>query len=127
MVEFALEGLNELVADLHDALDDVRAGARGVVQKGCLNIKTEAQALASGIAHAPMYPASITYDTIERGLGQVEGEVGPDKGRPQGALGNILEYGTSKNAPLAHLGPAFDREQPRYVDAMEALGTDALA
>jgi hypothetical protein len=26
----------------------------------------------------------------------------------QGSLGNIIEFGTSKNAPIPHLGPALD-------------------
>jgi len=127
MVEFHLEGLNELVADLDGAPLEVRRQVRPIVQKGCHNIKTDAQRLASGLAHAPLYPQSITYDTTEDRAGEVVGEVGPDKDRPQGALGNILEYGTSKNAPFAHLGPAFDLEQPRFIEAIENLGEQTLA
>ena len=117
-----ISGLNELVADLSAAPIHAKIAARSVVQKGCLNIKQDAQRLISGLRHAPLYPASITYSTEEKGNGNMEGVVGPDKDRPQGALGNLLEYGSSQNAPLAHLGPALDLEGPRFVKAMSDLG-----
>lgn len=114
-----------------DALETAFTGAQistvpktaAVVAKGALNIKTEAARFASGIRHAPAYPRSITFDLGTNGL---SAEIGPDKGRRQGALGNILEYGTSKNPPLAHLGPAFDREVPRFVTAIEAVAGGLL-
>ena len=53
-----------------------------------------------------------------RGLGVVSADIGPDKSKPQGALGNILEYGTVNNAPFAHLGPALDREAPGFTKAI---------
>lgn len=94
--------------------------ARAVVQKGALNIKTDARRLASGLKHAPAYPASITYDTRFTPTG-ASAEIGPDKGRRQGALGNILEYGTTNNAPHPHMAPAAELEQPRFEKAMEDL------
>lgn len=119
------QDLNALAVDLTRAAAAATQGVRPLVQKGALNIKQDAQRFASGIGHAPHYPRSITYDTKVTATG-VEAEIGPDKNGPQGALGNILEYGTSKNAPLAHLGPAFDREVPRLVSAAEALAEAVL-
>jgi hypothetical protein len=119
--------LNALAATLTEAGRSVPREARAVVEKGALNVKNEARRLASGIAHAPLYPSSIGYDVLRAGaFGLVEAEIGPDKDRPQGALGNVLEYGTVNNAPLAHLGPALDREAPRFAAAMLALGTEGL-
>lgn len=96
-----------------------------VVTKGALNIKKDAAQRISGHAHAPHYPKSISYD-VKRTMGGIEAEIGPDKNRRQGALGNILEFGTSKNAPLPHLGPALDAEEPKYVKALEDLMVDLL-
>lgn len=118
-------GLNELRAVLEGAADDAVDGARKVVAKGALNIKKDARRFASGIAHAPSYPYSIGYDVKVSGT-TVSAEIGPDKAKRQGALGNILEYGTVNNAPYAHLGPALDIEGPRFVAAVEKLGADLL-
>lgn len=96
-----------------------------VVEKGSLNIKQDAAQRISGLAHAPHYPRSISYDVRHR-VGAIEGEIGPDKSRTQGALGNILEYGTSKNAPIPHLAPALDAEELRFVQALERLFDDLL-
>ena len=121
-----ISGLTELVADLSAAPLAARIKARAVVQKGALNIKQDAQRLISGLAHAPLYPASITYETKEDGVGEVVALIGPDKDRPQGALGNLLEYGSANNAPLAHLGPALDLEGPRFVKAIADLSVEVL-
>lgn len=121
------DDLNALAADLDRSTGQVGKGAAAVVRKGAHNVMTEARQFASGIAHAPHYPRSISYDVEGDGrFAAIEAVIGPDKDRPQGALGNILEYGTSKNAPLPHLGPALDREGPRFVKALEDLAGDAL-
>ncbi|MEU4399778.1 hypothetical protein [Micromonospora orduensis] len=119
------DGLNELRAVLESAADDAVDEGRKVVSKGALNIKKDARRFASGIAHAPAYPSAIGYDVRTAGT-TVSAEIGPDKAKRQGALGNILEYGTVKNAPYAHLGPALDIESPRFVAAVEQLGVDLL-
>jgi hypothetical protein len=119
------EELDKLAATLEGSGAKASVEARRIVQKGSLNIKNEARQFASGIAHAPQYPDSITYETHDR-LWGAEGIIGPDKGRPQGALGNILEYGTSKNAPLTHLAPALDREEPGFVKALEDAAEKAV-
>jgi len=97
-------------------LDDVEA----VVTKGALNIKKDSAKRIRGHPHAPHYPRSISYD-VKRTFGGIEAEIGPDKDRRQGALGNILEYGTINNPPLPHLAPALDAEEPKYVRALEDL------
>lgn len=119
---------HELVA-LAKGFDNATGGpalaqVRAVVAKGALNIKNDAAARASGIAHAPAYPRSITYD-MHFSLSGPSAEIGPDKSRRQGALGNILEYGTSKNAPRPHMGPAANAEEPKFAKALEDLAVKA--
>lgn len=118
-------GMNELALALESAAEDAVDEARKVVARGALNIKRDARRFASGIAHAPSYPYSIGYDTKVSGT-TASAEIGPDKAKRQGALGNILEYGTVNNAPYAHLGPALDIEGPKFVAAVEQLGVDLL-
>ena len=84
-----------------------------VVKKGGMNVAQDARRRVSGLRHAPAYPLSIDSEVIfERGA--IAAEIGPDKDRPQGALGNILQYGTMNNPPHAHLGPALDLEAPKF-------------
>jgi hypothetical protein len=96
-----------------------------VVSKGALNIKNDWRANASGNPHAPFYPASITYD-IEDRPGSVSAEIGPDKDKKQGALGNILEFGTSNNPPHNDGGRALSAEEPRFIEACETVAEQAL-
>lgn len=119
--------VNRLSAQLQQKGVRIGDEVRAIVEVGARNVKDEARDLISGLAHAPAYPYSIGYDLhAALGLGLVSADIGPDKAKPQGALGNILEYGTVNNAPLAHLGPALDREAPGFVRALEDAAGDVL-
>lgn len=104
--------LNRLAADLTKA--SIAAGPKiaAVVKKAATNVKNEARELAPKGPHLPHYASTISFDMTFDG-GSIGAEIGPVKGG-QGSLGNILEYGTSKHAPQAHLGPALDREGPNF-------------
>jgi HK97 gp10 family phage protein len=125
VTEIRIEGLKELVADLDKATSRALAEVRAIVEKGANNIKKDAVGRVSGLAHAPAYPRSIGYD-IGYQIGAVAAQIGPDKNRRQGALGNILEYGTANNPPRPHLAPALRAEEPRYTSALEALAAKLL-
>jgi hypothetical protein len=125
MIDFDASEMDALGADLAKAAVEHPRQVRPIVQRGALNVKTDAQKLASGLSHAPHYPQSITYETSES-PGKIEAVIGPDKNRRQGALGNILEFGTSKNAPIPHLLPAAKAEEPRYVKAIQDVAEDIL-
>ena len=99
--------------------DAQREGA-AVVAKGSLNIKNRARDLAPGSGHAKHYPSSISYDVTDQ-PGEIIGEIGPVQGRRQRGLGNLLEYGSSKNPPHPHHEPALDEEEPRFYAAAEEL------
>lgn len=119
------DGLNMLVAELEHAAQVAPDEARQVVQKGLLNIKTDWRRRWSGHAHAPRLPQAVTYDSFVRGM-QSGGEVGPDKDKPQGALGNLFEFGSVNNAPIPGGAPALEAERPRFERAMEDLPAKAL-
>jgi len=112
-----------LAGELTAAGRTVTAQARAVVAKGAVNVKRDWRAGAAGTAgtHAPAYPASITYD-LTTSRGAVEAVIGPDKGRPQGALGNLLEFGSANNPPHLDGLRALLAEQPRFVEAMSRIG-----
>lgn len=123
-----IEDLVALAADFDDAAKVAPEEARQVVARGALNIKKDAQKATKGIAHAPLYWSTITYDTHVTPTG-VEGEVGADADkqvgggphRTPGNLASVLEFGSVNNAPIPHLGPAAEAERPRFERAAEDL------
>lgn len=114
-----------LAADLAAAPARLVAGLTPMVSKGALNIKRDWRDSASGLAHAPAYPASIGYDLDPQADG-VRAVIGPDKEMAQGALGNLIEFGSSKNPPHLDGQRALDAEEPRFIAAAEALAEQAL-
>lgn len=117
--------LDRLVLDLDQAASGMPEEAANVVERGALNIKNGARRRVGGLGHAPAYPNAITYD-MRDGMRGPEAEIGPDKGRRQGALGNILEFGTINSAPIPHIRPAADEELPKFEKAMQDLSEKAL-
>ncbi|MFG2165519.1 hypothetical protein [Micromonospora chersina] len=119
--------LDRLVAELADVPENAHGNIVKAATFTSNGIKKTARQFASGIAHAPDYPNAITYDVDDLGVGVgVQTEIGPDKDRRQGPLGNILEYGTVNNPPYAHLGPALDRWSTDCVEGLEKAAVDAL-
>ena len=120
-----LEALNTAIAATAAA---VQRDGRAVVSKGALNIKNDwkANATSSAGRHARLYPSSISYDVTEV-PGAIEAEIGPDKARPQGPLGNLLEFGSVHNPPHNDGGRALDAEEPRFVAAVEAMAAQAVS
>ncbi|QXE36207.1 hypothetical protein KQY30_20130 [Streptomyces sp. GMY02] len=94
----------------------------GIVMRGALNVKNQwrANAQASAGRHARLYPYSVSYDPLPM-PGGASAEIGPDKDKPQGALGNILEYGTSRQGGHNDGGRALIAELPRFEAQVVAL------
>jgi hypothetical protein len=106
--------LHKLTADLRAAPDEARDQVKAVTARGALNIKRGWQERWSGHDHIPHLPRAITYDTRVR-VHDIEAEIGPDKTRPQGPLGNLIEFGSIHNAPIPGGAPALDDEEPNYL------------
>lgn len=65
-----------------------------VMKKAAQNLKDDYNEQAAASTHFKGMAGSVTYDRAS-GIGQVGYEVGPDKGRRGGALGNIFFFGGS--------------------------------
>ncbi len=115
-----LGGLDDLAADMTAAARRLATRARPVTSRGAVNIKNDWKAGWSGLKHARLLPASIGYDLSVSG-GMPAADIGPDKDKPQGALGNLLEFGSVNNPPHPAGLMALDAEEPRYEAALEAL------
>jgi len=112
-----------LAADMLKAAAEAIVVSRAVVQKGALNIKTEAKVnvLKSAPTRNAHAHTAITYDT-EIGKASIDAEIGYDKDKKPGRLGNLLEYGGGRDFSPPHrdLGRALDNEQPRFEASLAA-------
>ena len=121
MIKWDTSEVRKLASDLGTLPAKAVPEVRSVTQKGALNIKQDWQARWRGHPTFPALPSAISYDTKISAF-MVEAEIGPDKGKRQGALGNIIEFGTPKNAPIPAGMPALNAELPKYEKALaEAL------
>lgn len=118
-------GLSELEKTLN--VDWVKTGRdlRAVVNRGALNVKMDWRSRWRGMKHLPALPYAVTYDMRVLG-GTVSAEIGPDKAKNQGPLGNIIEFGSPTSAPIPGGLPALMREEPRFVSSLEKLMRDVL-
>jgi hypothetical protein len=99
------------------------------------NIDKDWEKEALGMAHAPAFPYSVGYDiSVFQGFGVsiIKSEIGPDKNRAQGALGNLIEFGSINNPPQGLGHGALQRNEEDFVrglgialaDAEHAAGVD---
>jgi hypothetical protein len=112
--------ITKFVEELKGAAKDARSEARKVVTKGALNIKRDAVRTlrgqtARGGSSLDWLPIAVGYD-ITSGGDVTEAEIGPDQGIS--GLGRGVEFGSSHHAPMPFLLPAFDREAPKFLDAL---------
>lgn len=124
------DDLRSLAHDLSEAPRRAQRDALAVVEHGALNVKRgwAENARQSSGRHAPAYPSSITYDL---GLGaalagRIDAEVGPDKSKRQGALGNLLEFGSATSPPHNDGGRALRDEAPKFEAELAKVALDAL-
>ena len=121
--------VDALAANLSGIGARLRPVLRATISKGALNIKNDAKArilAQSRHLYVKQYPNSITYDLKALGT-TVSAEIGPDKNKPQGDLGNILEFGApGHNAPMPHLIPAFSAEIPNTEVWLAKAAEDAV-
>ncbi len=108
--------LRELADDMRNT-DKVIDGVSRVTKHAAQNIKTNAAKIVRtmALAHVPHYPRSINYDHQRLPTGAMA-EIGPDKDRRQGALGNFIEYGYAPHntKPHPHMLPATEKEEPVF-------------
>lgn len=104
--------VRRLSADLGRVPSRVVPAVDQVMKRGAQNVKEAMAEDASGHATFPHFPRSISYDREPSPRG-VSYEIGPDKQRTQGALGNILYFGTSDTGPVLDIEVGIRAEAPR--------------
>lgn len=125
MADVEVTGLRELVADLTRAESRSVDEVDKVVGRGALNIKRGWAQRWSGHPHIPALPRAVSYDQFHTPWTS-QAVIGPDKNKPQGALGSIVEYGTEHNAPIPGGLPSLDEEAPRFERSLADLAERLL-
>ncbi|MFJ4932309.1 hypothetical protein ACIP8U_00360 [Streptomyces pseudovenezuelae] len=128
-IRFDMGDVRRLERHLARVVPRARRDARAVTMRGAMNIKRDwkSNARSSAPKHAPAYPSSIGFDLAAYGPDIWMAIIGPDKGGPQGALGNLLEYGSAHNPPHRDGGRALDVEEPRFEAQMALIAERGLA
>lgn len=132
--------LSKLSADLRGVPHATGPALRSAMEVTGRNIRDTARENASGLAHAPLFPRSITYDFVGNShgggaLGAFVGgggahdlvmEVGPEDDKPQGPLGILLEYGSINNPPRGIMHGALQAHEEDFERGIEKAIDDAL-
>lgn len=127
---------SRLAADMSKVATTVSPFLRKAVEVAARNVRDAARKNATGMAHAPAFPYSISYDfagsqggvfaAVAGGRGDLEVEIGPDKDRAQGALGNLIEYGSVNNAPQGIMHGALQANEADFERGIDRAIDDAL-
>lgn len=112
------DGVDRVAATLTKSAATSGPLARAVVRKVAYDVQADAQAFAP--VDTGNLRSSIST-TLAGNASYAEAEVGPTAD-----YGAHVEYGTSRQAPQAYMGPAFDRHAGTFVTAMEQLAARAL-
>lgn len=122
--------LSRLSAQLGEVPQRSGPFLRKALEVTARNVRDTARKNATGMAHAPAFPASITYDLTgsgDRSTGSnLTAEIGPDKDRPQGALGNLIEYGSVNNTPQGIMHGALQANETDFETGIQTAIDDAL-
>lgn len=118
--------VNRLAADFGRIPGRAVPEADAISKKAAQNIKDQMVAEAESSGSYKHFAAAITYDRAF-GFGKIGYEVGPDKDRTQGALGNILYFGTSKNGPVLDIEAPMRAEAPRFEQAVGLMAERLIA
>lgn len=115
-VEIDVSELNTLAADLQAT--GVRAGvlANKLVRKTAYDIERDAKTFAPVDTGNLRSSIGSTFE-----LGGLAAAVSATAN-----YAHFVEFGTSKMAPHAFMGPALDRNTPAFVKGVEQIGGEAL-
>lgn len=117
--------LRQLAANFGTVAGSALKEVDAVAQRGALNIKKEMAMSVRWSRHFNSKKGrglaeSITYDSHYL-PGRVRYEIGPDKSKRGGALGNIAYFGTSRGGGTLDIEQPLRSEGPRFYNALADL------
>lgn len=125
MADFDFSEIDKLAADLSSVARDTQPNVRKAVEVTARKIKDGWRDRLKGSATLPGLPGAVSYDIDEPG-GSVEAEIGFDKGRRQGALGNVSEFGTPTVGPRGYGLASLEENQEDFAKGIGLAAGDTL-
>lgn len=125
MADFDFNEFAELAGDFEVAASDLQENAFKAVQVTCYKTKETWRDKLKGSAHLKFLPYAVDYDVKEI-TGAIEAEVGFNKSRKQGRLGNISEFGTPTIGPRGFGLASQEENLDDFVKGQEKAADDAL-
>lgn len=125
MANFDFSEINKLAADLGSASRDTKANVRKAVEVTARKVKDSWRDKLKGSSTLPGLPSAVSYD-VKSPSGAVEAEIGFDKGRRQGALGNVSEYGTPSVGPRGFGLASLKENEEDFVTGIELAADETL-
>jgi hypothetical protein len=120
--------IDQLAADLGAVPATAGRFLRSAVEVSSRRVKDDWRDESKGLEHAPAFPYSVGYDvTTAHAFGQtvLKSEIGPDKERAQGALGNLIEFGSINNPPQGLGHGALQRNEDDFERGLSKALVDA--
>lgn len=120
--------IDTLAAQLANVGPNAGKYINSAVQFTAKKIDKDWEREAKGMLHAPAFPYSITYDvsTFQGfGVSVIQADIGPDKERPQGGLGNLIEFGSVNNPPQGLGHGALQRNEADFEKGLAMALEDA--
>jgi hypothetical protein len=120
-----LSGFDRLQADLNGVGREVIPFAVKALAVTANNVKKTWRGKVSGAAGLPGLAGALSYDVKAAGA-HIEAEIGYDKDRYQGPLGNISEFGSPTVAPRGYGAGALQENADDFVRGITNAVDDAL-
>jgi hypothetical protein len=128
-IVFDFSALGSLAANLGDAPKGTEAKVRKAVEVSARNVKDTWAKKLAGSAQLPMLGRSVTYDvTGGKAIraAEITADIGPDKDRPQGPLGNFSEFGKPGQPGRGYGLASLKETEEDYVRGIEIAVDDGL-
>lgn len=122
--------LDRLAVDLGEVASNAGPFVRSAVEVTARRTRDDWRENLKGLAHLPALPYAVTYDIntfFGFGNSLIQAEIGPDKERNQGPLGNFTEFGSVNNPPRGDGHAALQRNEADFQRGLERGLADAEA
>lgn len=122
--DFDFSEIDKLAADITDAADAL-PNIKKAVSVTAFKVKESWRDRLKGSDTLPALPYAINYDVKVAG-DSVEAEIGFDKSKKQGALGNISEFGSINNPPRGFGLASLEENQGDFETGIHRAIDDTL-
>jgi len=121
-VDYDFTEFDQLTASFGRVPDHVGPNVNTAITGTSMGIKKAWQTPLKGSRTLPRLPYALSFDIAVGqffGVSVIKSEIGFDKEKPQGALGNVSEYGTPSITGRGHGAAALHANEKDFVRGLE--------